>query len=281
MPSYKQRVLSFLQEEWLTYIARFNRLPVEEKAKRLKEQGYETFRDMLAHILAWWEEGYPIVQAIAENREFERRKYDYDIFNAEAVSKYRPWNEAEFLAHFEFARQKMEAGLGSMDEAVFENRRVKSWLNGIFVHHAREHNVALSRFLVIDTLENEWSGYIERFNALALEKQTEFLSKQGFDKFRDLLAHVIGWWEDGLRVINNIIEDPGYIDDGRDVDAFNAELVEKFSAWNETDLYLHYENVRQAVLNLVAELPDDALLNKEIEGWLSADVVEHFDEHPI
>ena len=62
---------------------------------------------MLAHILAWWEEGLPIILAIAEEREYERKKYDFDVFNAEAVAKYKSWDEAEFLAHFESTRQKL------------------------------------------------------------------------------------------------------------------------------------------------------------------------------
>ena len=92
---------------------------------RVNEQGYEQFRDMLAHILAWWEEGMEIILALADGREFERRKYDFDAFNAEAVAKYRSWDEAEFLSQFEETRQKMGADLRSMDEALFENRRVK------------------------------------------------------------------------------------------------------------------------------------------------------------
>ncbi|MCK7516284.1 MAG: hypothetical protein MZV64_00410 [Ignavibacteriales bacterium] len=110
---------------------------------------------------------------------FERRKYDFDVFNAEAVARYRDWDEAEFMAHFERTRQKMGADLRSMNEAVFENRRVRSWLHGIIHHHAREHLVALSRFLVVDMLANNWATYIEDFKRLDQEKQKEFLSRAG------------------------------------------------------------------------------------------------------
>ena len=88
MPSTKQRTLEYLEQEWGTYIERFNRLPKEEQDKRVKEQGYEQFRDMLAHIMAWWDEGMSIILAVAEDRPFERKKYDFDAFNAEAVAKY-------------------------------------------------------------------------------------------------------------------------------------------------------------------------------------------------
>jgi hypothetical protein len=277
----KQRAIDYVEQEWGTYIERFNRLPKEEQEKRLKQMGYESLRDLLAHILAWWEEGMGIILAIAEERPFERKKYDFDVFNAEAVAKYKPWEEAEFMTHFEKTRQKMSADLQSMNESIFENRRVRSWLRGIITHHAREHLGALSRFLVLDMLENDWATYVQDFHRLEPEKQKEFLSKQGFDNFHDLLAHIIGWWEEGARIINGILASPSFMWDDPDVDSFNVELTQKFAAWSDDDLFKHYENLRLALIELVERLPEDAFLNKDIEGWLADDVVRHYDEHSI
>jgi len=281
MPITRQRTLDYVEFEWGTYVERFKRLPKDEQSKRVKAMGYESFRDMLAHILAWWEEGMVIILAIAEDRPFERKKYDFDVFNAEAVARYKPWEEAEFMAHFEKTRQKMKTDLRSMNEAAYENRRVKAWLNGIIFHHAREHLVAVSRFLVEDMLEDNWATYIEDFNRLDDEKKKEFLSKQGFENFHDLVAHVVGWWEEDVRIIAGILDTPGFTWQSHDADEFNAELVRKYSKWSDNDLFKHYESVREVLLELTVELPDDAFLNKDIEGWLVDDVVSHYDEHPI
>jgi hypothetical protein len=281
MPITKQRTLEYVEVEWGTYVERFNRLPKNEQDQRVEEMGYEQFRDMLAHILAWWDEGMGIILAIAEDRPYERRKYDFDVFNAEAVAKYKSWDEAEFMAHFERTRQKMGADLRSMNEAAFENRRVKAWLHAVILHHAREHLVALSRFLVVDMLENDWATYIEDFNNLDEEKKKEFLSKQGFENFQELLAHIIGWWEEGARIIAGILDSPGFTWESLDTNAYNAELTQKYFTWSDDDLFEHYESVRKALLDLTADLPEDAFLNKDIEGWLKDDVVIHYDEHPI
>jgi hypothetical protein len=281
MPITKQRTLDYVNIEWGTYIERFNRLPKDEQLKRVKAMGYEQFRDMLAHILAWWDEGLGVILAIAQEREYERRKYDFAVFNAEAVAKYKAVDEAAFLNQFEQTRQKMEADLKSLNEALFENYRVKTWLHGIIFHHAREHLVALSGFMVLDMLENDWATYIADFNQLEADKQKEFLSKQGFVTFHDLLAHVTGWWEAGARIISGILDTPGFTWTDPETDKFNAELTQKFSTWSDEDLFAHYETVRLALIDLVAELPDDAFLNKDIEGWLAADVVSHYDDHPI
>ena len=134
---------------------------------------------------------------------------------------------------------------------------------------------------VIHVLEGGWGVYVAQFNALSPEAQAAFLEKEGFDTFHDLLAHIIGWWEEGLWVITGILEDPSFTWKGRDTDAFNRELVEKYRSWSHDDLLLHYENVREAMLDLVAELPEDALTNKDIRDWLYADVIEHLEDHRI
>lgn len=281
MPIPKQRALAYVELEWGAYVERFLRLPKEEQETRLKNMGYESLRDLLAHVLAWWQEGMGIILAIAEERPFERKRYDFDLFNAEAVAKYKPWKETEFMAHFESTRQRMAADLRSMNEAVFENRRVQSWLQGILSHHAREHLGALSRFLVRDMLQNEWATYIQNFYQLEPEKRQEFLAKQGFDTFHDLLAHIIGWWEEGARIVTGILHSPSFTWQDPDADSFNVELTQKFSTWSDEDLFKHYENVRLALIDLVERLPEDAFFNRDIEAWLADEIVRHYDAHPI
>jgi hypothetical protein len=134
---------------------------------------------------------------------------------------------------------------------------------------------------VMQVLEEGWGEYVEQFKALSSEAQATFLEKQGFERFRDLLAHITGWWEEGLWIITGILDDPNFTWENRDVDAYNQELIEKFRSWSEADLLLHYENVREAMLNLVADLPENALDNEDIHYWLKEDVITHMDDHKI
>lgn len=281
MPIGKQRALDYMEQEWGTYVERFRRLPEEEQLRRLRRTGYGSLRDLLAHILAWWEEAMDVILAMAQERPFERRRYDFDAFNAEAVAKYRSWETEAFMTHFEDTRRRVVEDLKSVDDVVFENRRVHAWLRGAILAHAREHLVSLSRFLALDMLQNDWASYIDGFQRLGSEKQQEFLSEQGFESFHDLLAHIIGWWEEGARIINGILDSPAFTWESQDVDAFNRELTQKFSSWSDDDLFQHYENLRLALIELVERLPEDAFRNRDIEGWLVDDVVAHYDEHPL
>ncbi|MBX3036640.1 MAG: hypothetical protein KF758_06985 [Anaerolineales bacterium] len=274
--SYKQRGIAFLENEWKTYVERFNRLPNDEGLRRVNAHGYAQFRDMLAHILAWWDEGMGIILAIAENREFERKKYDFDVFNADAVAKYKDWDEKEFLNLFETSRVKYLEALKPIDESVFDNRRVKIWINAIFIHHAREHLVVCNKFLVFDTLEHEYPTLIEKFDAL--EDKNEYLKKQGFERFEDILAHIIGWWDEGVKVIEGFKKDSNFVYDEPEVDSFNQKLVEQY---RNADVRNIFEQKRMTMIELVKSMDESLFDNQIVERWLAADVVEHFDEHDI
>ena len=274
--NFKQRIIAYMEAEWGTYVSQFNSLPTADEIKRVNDMGYKEFRDLLAHIVAWWEEGMPIVLAIAEEREYERKKYDFDVFNAEAVAKYKSWEGERFMAHFEEVRLKTVADLKSMNEASFENRRIKSWLHGIIIHHAREHLLVPGRFLTEDTLEYEWAGYISSYRALPSERQAEWLKGQGF---ADIVAHIIGWWEDGLNVMSAALKDPAYKERAIDIDQFNAEMVKKYSSWNDADIFVEFEKMRVKSLEFVRELSDDDYQNPVIADWLVADFIGHIDEH--
>lgn len=116
---------------------------------------------------------------------------------------------------------------------------MRSWVNGVFIHHAREHLVALSCFLTLDTLENEWGTYIEDFSRL--EDKSAFLKKQGVENFREMLGHVIEWWGMGARVIEGIMSDPQFKWVDVDTDAFNADVIAKYRKLSDEEVEKQFE----------------------------------------
>ena len=71
MPIGKGRALDYVEHEWGTYVDRFQRLPPEEQTKRLRQTGYESLRDLLAHS-SGLAEYFPFYKDHAGRAEFER-----------------------------------------------------------------------------------------------------------------------------------------------------------------------------------------------------------------
>ncbi len=139
----------------------------------------------------------------------------------------------------------------------------------------------LTREQVVSTLRDDWGTYVERFERLSPEARAAFLARQGYARLADLLAHVVAWWEEGLQAIPALLDDPNLSSPDYDVDTFNAQAVERFRGLDELAVIRAFEAVRQAWLDLVARLPDDALRNRRITDRLHIEVIGHLAEHVI
>lgn len=273
----------FLQalDEWGKYPEKFNRLTPEEQAAFLKEQGYASLNGLLAHVGVWWEEAEGIIADTVEKRERRTRKYDFDEFNADALAKFKDTPAADLLAWYEAERRKMVAVTWSLTEEQMKIRRVRSWLNGVTLEHLKEHSVDAPRFLVLDTLRRDWGDYIGRFQALTEEEQKAFLQKQGYPRFRDVIAHIVAWREDGVEAIDRITKGLAFRLPGQDTDTYNAEAVKIFGGMEEAEVLKKFESTRQSLIELVINLPESIFNKKEVQEWLRDDVLDHYFEHAV
>ena len=281
IPEFTQAVFLKSLEEWGACAARFRNLSADRQAAYLQTQGFASIHDILAHVGVWWEEARGIIEDTLNKVERPRRKYDFDEFNAASLKRFKDTPEAEFMAWYEAERQKMISLVSSLDAEQLKIRRVHGWLDAVTLFHLKEHGIGAPRFLVLDMLQREWVQYPDRFRGLGDDEQKAFLEKQGYARFRDLIAHVIGWWEDILQVADAVAKDPAYHASSRDVDAYNASLVEMYGELDEPEMWKKYETTRLALVELVINLPDEIYNQLEVQDWLKSDVIEHYFDHAV
>jgi hypothetical protein len=269
----------FLQtlEEWGRYPEVFGNLSPDEQVDFLKTQGYASMRDLLAHVAVWWEEARGVIQETIKHGERPGRKYDFAEFNAASVKRFKDTPEAQFMTWYESERKQMIALVSGLTDEQMQVRRIYNWLDGVVLEHLKVHGIDAPRFLIIDMLQREWGACVARFNALSAEQQAAFLKKQGFGRFRDLLAHIIAWWEQGIAVIEG--SSPEDACDVEDVDVFNAQAVERFGQLEEAQVLAQFEDTRLTLANLIDMLPDEVLAKPNVRSWLRADVLDHYYEH--
>src|SRR5512133_4349247 len=122
----------------------------------------------------------------------------------------------------------------------------------------------LTREQALEMLQNDWATYVARFQQLSPTAQAEFLTEQGYDSLSSLLAHILVWWEEGQRVIENLRDDPNFAPPGYEVDAFNAAAVARFRSWSEPAMLADFEKARIGWVNFLATLPASAFQNRQI-----------------
>jgi hypothetical protein len=279
MPEFTKALFLQALDEWGSYQQGFARLSDAEQASFLQGQGYASCRDLLAHVAVWWEESRARIGDVLAQRPAPAQNYSFDSFNAAAIERFKDTPDAEFGAWYEAQRHEMVVMLQAMTEEQLKNGRVEGWLDGVVLEHLKEHCVGAPRFLARDILRREWAGYPGRFGALSPERQTAFLKKQGFARFRDLAAHIIAWWEQGIQSIE--ASERGDVADVDDVDGFNAEAVDGFGKLEPDEVFVRYEQTRLTLLSLIESLPEEVYTKPNIQGWLRADVLAHYYDHAL
>ena len=139
----------------------------------------------------------------------------------------------------------------------------------------------ISRSDVIDCLNNNWGSFVRQFQQLAPEAQKAYLQQQGYTRVGDLLAHVVAWWQEGSKTIQQLVVDPNMPSPKYEVDAFNAAAVQGAAGRAEGELIQQFEAQREAMLALVDNLPEEALQGKRINKRLRIEICGHFEEHTI
>ena len=279
MPQFTRALFLQALDEWGSYPEAFAQLPESEQTSFLQGQGYASCRDVLAHVGVWWEESRARIGDVLARRPAPPRRYSFDSFNAAAVNRFKGTPDGEFAAWYESQRHEMIAMVQGMTEDQVRSSRVGGWLDGVVLEHLKEHCVGAPRFLARDILQREWAEAPGRFGALSPEKQAAFLKKQGFARFRDLAAHVIAWWEQGIQSIEASAQ--GGVAEVDDIDGFNAEAVDRFGKLEAGEVFVRYEETRLTLVRLIDSLPEQVYSKPNVQGWLRADVLAHYYDHAL
>ena len=131
-----------LEDNWGGLVARFRSLPPHEQAVWLARQGYARLADLLAHVIAWWDEAMPIISRLAAGQEVGHKEYDEDRFNAEAVARFADYDEAMVIAAFDARCKQWITLVNELPDSALAEPRLAERLHVELIRHYQEHTLA-------------------------------------------------------------------------------------------------------------------------------------------
>jgi hypothetical protein len=138
----REQLLASLHTDWGTFVERFQRLSPEAQSAYLQQQGYARFADLLAHIIAWWQEGLAAIPAMLSDPAYTSPDQDVDQFNAQAVDRLRDLNESAIIAIFSDLRQQWIDLVNGLPVEAFQDERINLRLHIEIIGHFDEHRLA-------------------------------------------------------------------------------------------------------------------------------------------
>ncbi len=139
----------------------------------------------------------------------------------------------------------------------------------------------IDRKTILRYLINKWGSYVNDYRALSAQDRLDFMNRQGYQHFADLLAHFVAWWELGMRSIDGYRSDPDFKPPAVDVNSFNAAAVAGIRDLSEEQVIRYFEETRERFIDLVNNLSDNDFTDTRITKQLEIELVGHLAEHAI
>lgn len=138
----REQILESLHTDWGTFVDRFQQLSPEAQAAYLHQQGYARFADLLAHVIAWWQEGLAAIPARLNNPAYTSPDHDVDRFNAQAVDRLHDLSEGAIIAIFSDLRQQWLELVSGLSDEAFQNNLINDRLQIELTGHFEEHRIS-------------------------------------------------------------------------------------------------------------------------------------------
>jgi hypothetical protein len=137
----REKILDNLEQEWGTYVERFDKLTPGSQKAFLQQQGYARFADLLAHVAAWWQQADHDIEAMLEDPLFKSPDEDVDAFNAQAVENVHPLDEKAVEESFENMRQVMLDLVIALPDEAFQKESFTERFDMEVIGHLEEHRL--------------------------------------------------------------------------------------------------------------------------------------------
>jgi hypothetical protein len=115
------------------------------QAEFLNRQGYGSLSALLAHVIAWWQDGQRVIVSLRDDPDFAPPDYDMDAFNAQAVARFKSWSEPSILEAFEQVRAGWVSFIENLPASAFENQHIVHRLYMELDFHLQEHALSLEK----------------------------------------------------------------------------------------------------------------------------------------
>ncbi len=138
----REQILELLHTGWGTFVDGFQRLSPTAQTAYLRQQGYARFADLLAHIIAWWEEGLHAIPVMLADPDHVASEHDVDQFNARAIERFHDLAEPAVIAIFNDLLQQWLQLVSSLSDVAFQSNQISDRLHIELIGHFEEHRLS-------------------------------------------------------------------------------------------------------------------------------------------
>ena len=140
----REAFLERLDNDWRDLIERFEALSRQDQENYLARQGYARLADLLAHVIAWWQDGVVEIEKMRADPALPLKGYDVDVFNAEALKRFGDSSPEEVIQTYRSQQRVMVELVKGLSNAELAQQNINKRLYYEIIQHWTEHELILN-----------------------------------------------------------------------------------------------------------------------------------------
>ena len=133
-----------------------------------------------------------------------------------------------------------------------------------------DHPRRLTRQDITEHIGTFWGRYLPAMDSITDAEQQQYAQAQGFAHFADVLVHINTRWGEALQRIARIAQGDQLPSDPASAQSYAGQDIEQIKQ--------DFEMLRSGLGGRVAELPDAAFDDPQVQRWLHTHVIALYDQ---
>jgi hypothetical protein len=137
--SLRDDLLSTVETQWGRYLSTVVSMTTADQDQYVRDQGYNSLKDLLAHICAWWQTALQAIQATRGRETFQQDWKDDDEYNARVIQRYQNETLEQVEEDFDNTLEQIGGVIAELSEADMQNPTIQQWLLDTVIVHYQQH----------------------------------------------------------------------------------------------------------------------------------------------
>lgn len=137
--SLRDDLLDSIETQWGRYLSSIVSMTTDDVDRYVREQGYNSLKDLLAHICAWWQTALSAIQAARSGETFQQGWQDDDDYNAQVIQRYQNETLEQVEEDFDNTLQQIGGVIAELSDEELQNPEIEQWLLDTVIVHYQQH----------------------------------------------------------------------------------------------------------------------------------------------
>jgi hypothetical protein len=137
--SLRNDLLNTVETEWGRYLSTIVSMTTDDQDHYVHDQGYNSLKDLLAHICAWWQTALNVIETTRNGGAFQQNWKDDDEYNARVIQRYQNETLEQVEEDFDNSLEQIGGVIAELSDEEMQNPTIQRWLLDTVIVHYQKH----------------------------------------------------------------------------------------------------------------------------------------------